>query len=337
VVDEVFTGDGAARLWHNLGCVLSLKEPIIMSRPPAPILELLLLLLLASLWGASYSFIKIGIATIPPITFIAARTAIAGGLLLAVAMARGVRLPRDRANWGAFALQGTLSSALPFTLIAWAEHEVDAGLATILNSSTPVFAFLLTVCITRHEPVTLRKLFGVIAGMGGICLIVGVQALQGLGAELVSQLAIVLATVSYAAAAIYGKRFKSMDPMAPAAGALLCSALLLLPFSMVIDRPWTLAPSHASLMALLALSVFSTAMAFAIYFRLIQTLGSVGTTAQAFLRVPVGVAIGMVFMGDMLPSTAWVGLVAILCGVVAMTMPPRTTTPTHRMSDVPVR
>lgn len=286
-----------------------------------PAVEYALLAVLATLWGASYTFIKLGIATIPPVTLIAARTLIAGLLLLAILQMRGIRLPRDRETWKRFLFQACLNSVVPFTLIAWAEYSVDAGLAVILNSTTPIFTFLLTVAITRHEPTTARKLLGVIAGMAGICLIVGLQALNGLGRELVSQLAIIAATISYAGAAIFGRNFKGLDPLVPAAGSMLCGTVLLIPASLIIDRPWTLEPSTSSILALLGLSVFSTALAFAIYFRLIHTLGSVGTTAQAYLRVPIGVGIGVLFLGESLGPTAWIGFICVFIGVMAMTMP----------------
>jgi drug/metabolite transporter (DMT)-like permease len=114
-----------------------------------------------------------------------------------------------------------------------------------------------------------------------------------------------------------------MDPMLPAAGSMICGAVLLIPASVIVDRPWTLAPSGESLVALLGLSVFSTALAFVIYFRLIQTLGSVGTTAQAYMRVPIGVGLGVVFLGERLTPMAWLGLVCVLAGVIAMTWPAR--------------
>ena len=286
--------------------------------------ELTLLLALATLWGASYTFIKIGVETIPPVTLIAARTLIAGGILLAVIRARGLTVPRDAATWRRFLAQACLNSVIPFTLIAWAERTVDAGLATILNSTSPIFAFLLTIAITRHEPVTRRKLFGVAAGIAGTCLIIGMQAFGGLGHGLAAQLAIVAATICYAGAAIFGRRFKSLDPIMPAAGSLVCGAAILVPVSLAVDRPWSLVPSTASILALLSLSVFSTALAFVIYFRLVHTLGSVGTTAQAYLRVPIGVAVGVVFLGETLPSTAWAGLACVIVGVAAMTIPART-------------
>lgn len=299
------------------------KDGNTMDRKTNMATELALLLALSTLWGASYTFIKIGVETIPPVTLIAARTLIAGAVLVAILHLRGLKLPTDRQVWGRFLFQACLNSAAPFTLIAWAEQTSDAGLATILNSTSPIFAFLLTALITRHEAVTGRTLFGVTAGLIGTCLIVSVQALGGFGHELWAQLAIVAATVCYAGAAIFGKNFKGLDPMMPAAGSLICGAVILIPVSLIVDRPWTLVPGADSAFALLALSVFSTALAFVIYFRLVQTLGSVGTTAQAYLRVPIGVAIGVLFLGETLSSTAWMGLACVVGGVIAMTLPAR--------------
>ena len=175
----------------------------------------------ATLWGASYTFIKIGVATIPPVTFIAARTLIAGLLLVAVMRLRGVLLPKDLATWRQFAFQASMNSVVPFTLIAWAELTVDAGLAAILNSTSPIFTFLLNFAVTRHEPASPKKFFGVAAGLAGIALIIGFDAFGGFGAHIVAELAIVLATICYAIAAIFGRRFHGLDPMAPAAGSLI--------------------------------------------------------------------------------------------------------------------
>ncbi|MGY8682401.1 EamA family transporter [Bradyrhizobium sp. UFLA05-153] len=283
--------------------------------------ELALLLLLATLWGGSYTFIKLGVATIAPITLIAARTAIAGTLLLMVMRLRGIAMPTDPATWRRFAFQACLNSVVPWTLIAWGERYVDAALATILNSAAPIFTFLFTALVTQHETTTARKLFGVVAGMAGICLIVGVDAFHDIGRGLAAETAIVAATLCYACAAIFGRGFKGLDPMAPAAGSLLAGAAVLMPASLAIEQPWTLSPSAGSVLALLALAVFSTAAAFVIYFRLIQTLGSVGTTAQAYLRVPIGVAISVAFLGESLSRTAWIGLASVVIGVAAMTIP----------------
>ncbi len=294
---------------------------------PARAGDILLLCVLATLWGASYTFIKIGIATIPPITLIAGRTLIAGALLYAILRWRGLSLAPGSSLWPSFFVQAALNSVVPFTLIAWAEQTVEAGLATILNSTSPIFAFLLTWGITRHESVTARKLFGVAAGLAGIVLIIGVSALAGLGRELIAQCAIVAATLCYAGAAIFGRTFAGHDPLLPATGSMLAGAAVLVPLSLIAERPWAIVPSGASLLALLGLALFSTALAFVIYFRLIRTLGSVATTAQSYLRVPIGVAISVVFLGESLSPTAWFGLICVVIGVAAMTLPPRAQLP----------
>jgi len=296
-------------------------------RPSNMAVELALLLVLATLWGASYTFIRVAVATIPPITLIAGRTAIAGLLLLVIMHWRGVRMPRDAATWRRFLFQACLNSVIPWTMIAWGERTLDAGLATILNSTSPIFTFFLTLAVSRHEALTSRKLFGVVAGMAGICLIVGMQALAGFGEQLTAQIVTVAAAICYAGAAIFSRGFKGLDPMAPAAGSLLCGAVVLIPLSLVVEQPWTITPSTNALLALLGLAVFSTAAAFVIYFRLIQTLGSVGTTAQAYLRVPIGVALGVLFLGEHLSPTAWIGLACVVVGVAAMTIPSRTKKP----------
>ncbi len=300
----------------------------IMATEPGPrafghLGELALLLLLATLWGASYTFIKLGVESIPPVTLIAARTTIAAVVLLGALRWRRMAMPSDLAAWRRFLFQACLNSVIPFTLIAWAEQSVDAGLATILNSSAPIFTFVLAWCLAREQSATGRQLFGVVCGMIGICLIVGVQALYGIGQQLTAELAIVGATICYAGATIFGRNFQGLDPMLPATGSLLCGAAVLIPISLVIDHPWTLAPSSRSIVALICLAVLSTALAFTIYFRLIRTLGAVGTTAQAYLRVPIGVAIGVVFLGERLAPTTLIGLVCVIAGVAAMAVPAR--------------
>nr|WP_047573019.1 EamA family transporter [Methylobacterium sp. ZNC0032] len=294
---------------------------------PNRAVELALLLALAGLWGGSYTFIKLGVETIPPLTLIAARTLIAGLVLLAVIRWRGLRLPRDPATWRLFVVQACLNSVVPFTLIAWAERSVDAGLATILSSTSPIFVVLLTCLSAKAERLPALRLAGIAAGLAGTVLIVGMQAMAGFGEQLWAQLALVAASICYGGAALFGRSFKGLDPIMPAAGSLLCGALVLLPLSLVLDRPWTLSPSVQSIQALIALSLVSTALAFVIYFRLIARLGTVATTSVAYLRVPTGVLIGMIFLGEALAPTAWAGLGLVILGVMAMTLPLRSRAP----------
>ncbi len=261
-----------------------------MSKPSshATPFDYFLLVVLAACWGSAYTFIKVAVATIPPVTLIAARTVIAGALLYALMRLMGVAFPRDARSWRHFLIQAFMNSVIPFTLIAWGEQTVDAGLAVILNTTTPIFTFLITLAITQHEPATARKLFGVTVGLAGVALIIGIGALSDLGRTLAAQLGIVFASVCYAGAVIFGRNFAHMHPLLPATGSMFCGAAVLVPASLMVDRPWTLTPSTESLIALGCLAVISTALAFTIYFRLVRTLGSIGTTTQAYLRAPIG-------------------------------------------------
>jgi drug/metabolite transporter (DMT)-like permease len=286
---------------------------------PALVGEHLLLLILATLWGASFTFIRVAVLTIPPLTLIAARTLVAGSMLAAWIAMRRIPLPHGVSVWRRLLVQALLNSVVPFTLVAWAEQSVDAGLATILNSVSPVLVFVATLH-SRHERPTARRLFGVVVGLGGVCLVVGTSALKGAGSQLLPQLAIVAAAFCYAGAALHGRAFDGIPPVVTATVSLLLGAALLLPASLLADRPWTIHPSPSSLAALLALATFSTAAAFVIYFRLVRTLGAVATTAQSYLRVPIGVALGVACLGESLPPTAWAGMVCVVAGVAAITI-----------------
>src|SRR5260370_31498196 len=156
--------------------------------------ESALLVVLAIVWGAPYAFIRVGVATTRPVTLIAARTLIGGALLFAILAARRHAMPRDVAMWRRFMLQALLNSVVPFTLIAWAEQTVEAGLATILCLTSPIFTFFMTFAITRHEPGTFTKFFGVFAGIWGIFLIFGVEAFCGIGKAVIAHLPLLAPT-----------------------------------------------------------------------------------------------------------------------------------------------
>lgn len=291
-----------------------------MNRPATPDLrvETALLILLGTLWGSSYLYIKIAVAEIPPVTLIAFRTALAGALLAGVALWRGERFPRDIAVWRQLGLQALLMGVLAWTLLAWGQQRIDSALASVLNSTTPIFVIVYTVFITRHESVTARRLAGAALGMTGVVLIVGVEALSGLGRELTGQLAAVGAAALYGVAAIYGKRFDGLPPTVAAAGTMLCAAAVLVPASLLVDAPWTLRPSPQAAAAALALALLSTALAFVIYYRLMATLGSAGVVSQAFLRPVIGALIGLVFLGERISLTVGIGLVLAILGVAAI-------------------
>lgn len=287
------------------------------------IFESALLCLLALLWGSSYLLIKVAVETIPPITLIAARVFIAAIFLSTIVVWKGERLPRDGRTWRLLLVQSFLTSIGAWTVLAWGQQYVDSALASVLNSTSPVFVFLITFFFTRHETTSWLKLFGACMGVVGVSLIVGADALQGLGQQVLAQLAVLSGAVLYAGAAIFGKRFSHLTPLMTATCTMMWASIFLVPLSLVVDEPWTLSPSTLSMIAALTLAVLGTGVALLIYFRLLRTLGSLGTTSQSYLRAGVGVALGVIVLGEHITPMIGAGIAAALIGVIAINFPKR--------------
>ena len=280
-----------------------------------------LLLALACCWSSTYPLTKIGLGSIPPITFISARSLIAALFLLAILYARGMRLPSHARAWKLFAQQQTINSTIPFLMITWAQQYVSAASTVVLASTTPIFAFLITWGITRHEPATLLKFAGAVLGLAGTAAIIGLDAVGGLGGNILAEMVILLATVSFACATIFGLRLTDYDPMVVAAGSLLFGGLVLLPVSLVVDHPWTLRPTPEAFMAVVAMGIFSSAFGLMLFYMCLTRLGTLTTNAQGYLRIPIGVGLSVVLLGETVPSNLALGLVLVMAGVAAMTVP----------------
>lgn len=288
---------------------------------PRRSLEFALLALLALLWGSSYLFMKIAVAEIPPITLVSIRVTVALAFLVTVLALRGEKLPRDGRTWRMLLVQSVLGSIGAWTLLAWGQRYVDAALASVLNSTSPIFVFFLTLLVTRHEPGGPLRLFGACLGLGGVILIVGVDALGGLGQQVAGQLAALAGAFLYGCSAIYARNFSHLTAAATGTGTMIWSAIFLVPLSLILEKPWTISPSADAVMAALALSVFSTGLGLLIYFRLIRTLGSLSVASQSYLRAGVGVALGMIFLGEEISTVVAIGLIAAIAGVAAINAP----------------
>ena len=280
-----------------------------------------LLLLLACCWSSTYPLTKIGLGSIPPITFISARSLIAAAFLIAVLRLRGLRLPTDAKAWKLFVQQQTINSTVPFLMITWAQQYVPASTTVVLASTTPIFAFLITWGITRHEPATLLKLAGAFLGLAGTGAIIGLDALSGLSSDLVAEMAILLATISFACATIFGLRLSEYDPVVVAAGSLLFGGCVLLPLSLAIEHPWTLRPTAEALLATAAMGILSSAFGLMLFYMCLQRLGTITTNAQGYLRIPIGVGLSVLLLGESVPQHLALGLVLVMAGVAAMTVP----------------
>ena len=286
-------------------------------------LEIGLLLLLTLIWGSSFTLIKVAVATIPPFTMVAARVTIAAVLLIVIATAQGHSLPRQRSVWAAFLVQGLLQSALPFTLISWGEIHIASGLAGVLNATPPMFVLAIAMMTGRgRRTISPQKIVGVGLGLAGVAVTIGIDALSGIGTTApLAQMAVLGASLCYALAPIWGQRFSSFPAIVTAAGAMSCAAILMLPMAAIFERPWTLAPTVQATMAVLGLAVVCTALAMVIYFRLIRTLGALGTTSGSYLRAGFAVTLGIALLGEEFTWSDLAGMALIVAGVIAVTVP----------------
>ena len=285
--------------------------------------EIALLLLLSLIWGSSFTLIKVAVATIPPFTMVAARVTIAAMLLIVIAAAQGHSLPRQRSVWAAFLVQGLLQSALPFTLISWGEMHIASGLAGVLNATPPMFVLVIAMMTGRgRRTISSERIVGVGLGLAGVAVTIGIDALSGIGTTApLAQMAVLGASLCYALAPIWGQRFSHLPAIVTAAGAMSCAAILMLPLAAIFERPWTLAPTGQAVTAVLGLAVVCTALAMVIYFRLIRTLGALGTTSGSYLRAGFAVALGTALLGEELTWSALAGMALIVVGVIAVTVP----------------
>lgn len=278
-----------------------------------------MLVALSVLWGATFFFVKVALADLPPFSIVLARVALAALALHVVVLAAGLRMPGRLRAWGPYLVMGAINNLVPFSLIFWGQTQVASGLAAVLNATTPIFALLLAHVLTRDEKLTARKLAGVAAGIAGVAVMIGVDALDGLGLAVAAQLAIVAAGISYSVAGIYGRRFKGQPPLLTAAGQLTCSALLTLPVALVIDRPWALAPPRAETWAALAgLALLSTALAYTLYFRILAAAGATNLLLVTLLIPVSALLLGILLLGERLAPQHLVGMALILGGLAVI-------------------
>ena len=277
-----------------------------------------LLTLLSVLWGGSFFFVGVAVKELPPLTLVTARVGLAALILWASAPLLGVRPPRDARALAWLVLLGFANNALPFTLIAWGQTRLPSGLASILNAATPLFTVVAAHVLTANEKLTGLKLAGTIAGLAGVAALIGPDLLTGAGANLVAELAVLAAALSYALAAIFARRAPALglQPIDVAAGQTTAAALLIAPLALAVDRPWKLpALSAATIGAVLAIAAFSTALAYVVYFRILAGAGATNVLLVTLLVPATSVALGALALGERLAPQQFGGYAFIALGL----------------------
>lgn len=280
-----------------------------------------ILLFLSVLWGGSFFFVGVAVKGLPPFTIVALRVVIASATLCLVLWARGMPLPFERRTLGLFLTMGLLNNVIPQTLIVWSQTHIASGAASILNATTPLFTVLIAHAFTRDERLTPAKLAGVGIGFAGVVAMMGPDAMAGLGTNLLAQGAILIATFSYGLAGVYGRRFVQyqLPPLTTAAGALMGASLLLVPLSLAFEAPWALPPAGLDVWgAVLGLALLSTALAYALFYRLLGRAGASNLSLVTFLIPVSAILLGALVLGETLETRHLVGMALIGSGLAAL-------------------
>jgi drug/metabolite transporter (DMT)-like permease len=284
-------------------------------------LEWAMLLALSVLWGGSFFFTAVAVKELPPLTIVVLRVGLAAVMLYATLRLLGLRLPRKGDAWAAFFGMGFLNNVVPFCLIVWGQTHIASGLAAILNATTPLFTVLAAHAFTVDEKMTRNRLAGVLLGLLGVTLMIGADALGGIGTDVLAQLAVLAAALSYAFAGVFGRRFRQMGiaPMATATGQVVASTLMLLPVALLVERPWTLPmPSATVWAAILGIAAFSTALGYVLYFRILATAGATNLLLVTFLIPVSAIVLGSLVLGERLGTRHFLGMALIGVGLAAI-------------------
>ncbi len=277
-----------------------------------------LLMALVLMWGSSFMFNKLGIATVPPATLAAGRLVIGAAILLAVVYARGSRLPRLGTAWWSFLALAVIGNVLPFYLISWGQKVVDSALAGILMAGMPLATLVLAHFLIATEPMTRNRVVGFVLGFVGIVVLMGPATLKGVGGSLlqvVSELAILGGALCYALNTVLARLLVKGNFLVSSAAVLLAASAVAVPFALTLDRPWTLTPSFSSVAAIVWLGIGPTAIATICYFRLISSAGATFMSLVNYLAPCVALFAGVWLMNEEPGPNAYAGLVLILAGI----------------------
>ncbi|HKB95455.1 MAG TPA: DMT family transporter [Rhizomicrobium sp.] len=277
-----------------------------------------LLLLLSLLWGSSFFFYKVLVAVLPPVTVVLGRVGLAAIAMHLWLAAQGQSMPLSGKLWLRFLLLGFLNSSLPFVLIAWGELHISSGLASILNATTPIFMVAVAHWGTDDEKLSVGKAVGIALGILGVIVLVGPGVLGG-GGAIWGELAVIAASCSYGFGGVYSRRFKDLSPLQAATGQMTGATILLIPLSLLIDRPWTLAAPHLDVWAAwLAIALVNTALAYVVYYRMVANVGVTYISLVTLLIPVIALFLGAVFLGERVSLQALAGMAIIALGLAAI-------------------
>ena len=278
--------------------------------------DILLLVLTAGGFGSSFLFIAIVLPEVPPVTLTLARSAVALATLLLVLWLAGHRLPAPGPLWLHLGALGAASQVVPMILLSWGQQRIASGLAGIILGSVPVVTMVLAHIFIRDERMSMRGLFGAMVGFGGVIAVIGAGVLGHANGELLAELAVFGAATGIAVANVLARHAGHLPPVVLAAGTQLAAVVMLVPLSLVIDRPWTLQPGAQAIGALVVLGVVGSALPGLMFYRLLKRVGATRASLAAYLVPVVAVVLGALVLDERLAWSTLHGMVLSLIGAL---------------------
>jgi drug/metabolite transporter (DMT)-like permease len=312
-------GLGMASNGNREGHLMTAVSPATNGQPSMSMTNWARLLLLGAIWGGSFFFARIAVSEIQPLALVLFRVAIAAFALHVYLLARGPSFRQALPMAGSFFVLAILNNVIPFSLIFAGQTEMGAGLASVLNATTPFWTILIASVLTSDEKLSWNKLAGILLGVAGTAVMVGPGILAGLGGPVWPKFALIGASLSYAFAVIFAKRFKTLPPVLVAAGQLTASTLIMVP--LVLFWSGTADLFSASLpvwSAVFALALLSTAFAYILYFHLIGSAGATNASLVTLIVPVSAILLGSFFLGERLESFEVFGMVLIGLGLVTI-------------------
>lgn len=278
-----------------------------------------MLLALGLLWGGSFFFAGVALKQLPPFTLAFLRFSLAAVALHLFIAGRFGIYQVLKARWRPFLILGLINNVLPHSMIFLGQTEIGAGIASILNATTPIWTVIVAHLLTKDEKLTGGKIAGTMIGLAGTVVLFSPQLVHGTDAPLWALALPLAAAISYGFAAVWGRQFRDIAPQVTAAGQLTASTIIILPIVLLQDMPWQLsAPSAAAIGAVLALALLSTALAYILYFRLISTAGATNASLVTLLVPPSAILLSTMFLGERMGAEDWLGLTLILLGLLVL-------------------
>ena len=278
----------------------------------------LLLVFLSVLWGATFFFIAVAGPEVPPFTLVLARVGIAALVLVPMVFIMGYDLLTGRDAWLLFIVQSMINNVIPFTLMVYGQQRIASGLAAVLNATTPLFT-LIVMRMLAGEALTSSKVLGVLLGVSGVAVLMGPEAVTANASSVVGMLCILGGALSYGFSALWMRRLRHIPPLVSSAAQVLCSTMLLLPMAVLHDRFWLLpVPSALAILAIVGLALFSTALAYIVFFKISASAGP-GNVMLVTLLIPVtATALGVLILDETLTIHQIAGALIIASGLVVI-------------------